>query len=162
VHHETALKFPYPRDCFVQYTAPAPAHRWDRMSDPNCALCASISKWTGADRQLTYTNLGGLDRDINGDNAERWNESTCSTVSGDAGHWCQEQEVHQTGTHRPYTPQSQRSPSNKPLDPLYHYPQPRKKKLQRVEHSPPTSAWHPPSAAEMVLPRLNSMPIACK
>lgn len=26
---------------------------------------------------------------------------------------------------------------------------------------PPTSAWHPPSAAEIVLPRLNSMPTAC-
>jgi hypothetical protein len=30
-----------------------------------------------------------------------------------------------------------------------------------VRDIPPTSAWQPPSAAEMVLPRLKSIPIAC-
>jgi hypothetical protein len=30
-----------------------------------------------------------------------------------------------------------------------------------VHDIPPTSAWQPPSAAEMVLPRLKSIPIAC-
>lgn len=30
----------------------------------------------------------------------------------------------------------------------------------RHHDSPPTSAWHPPSAAEIVLPRLNSIPTA--
>lgn len=29
-----------------------------------------------------------------------------------------------------------------------------------IEHATPTSAIHPPSAAEMVAPRLNSIPMA--
>jgi hypothetical protein len=35
-----------------------------------------------------------------------------------------------------------------------------KSRLTLIEHATPTSAMHPPSAAEMVAPRLKSMPMA--
>lgn len=33
-------------------------------------------------------------------------------------------------------------------------------KIWNVENRPPTSAWHPPSAADIVLPLLNNIPTA--